>query len=390
MQLVLEQEQEDLRAAVRAFLREAAPADALHAVADGDHGPVAELWRRTAEGLDLVGLTVPEDYGGSGAGHVERAVVLEELGRSLAPVPYLSSAVLAVDTLTGLADERARADLLPGIASGTLRAAVAVTEDGRWDTEGLRTRAVPTADSAADGSGWTLTGRKETVLDGAGADVLLVFAHTPDGPGVFLVDSGAEGLTRTGLEPLDPTRAFARIGFDAAPARRLTTPDARAVLSRVRDLASVAVAAEALGVLARALETAVEYAKVRVQFGRYIGSYQAVKHLCVDSRVDMELSESTVRYAAWAADHAPDELPVAAAHARFSVPSAAFRTAARTIEVLGGVGFTWEHDAHLYYKRAKTLELLLGDPADAARVLADRLLPPPTDPQSTEAAGAAG
>ncbi|WP_017586169.1 acyl-CoA dehydrogenase family protein [Nocardiopsis ganjiahuensis] len=375
MQLVLEQEQEDLRAAVRAFAREEAPRSVLRAVVDGDHGPVPGLWRGLADRLDLVGLTVPASHGGSGAGHVERAVALEELGRALVPVPYLSCAVLAVDTLSSLADERARAELLPSIAAGERLVAVAVTENGRWDTEAVTTRAEPVSDDPAGGAGWVLTGRKETVLDGAGADVLLVLADTPDGPGFFQVDRDARGLTRTPLEPLDPTRAFARIGFDATPARRLTTPDARAALSRVRDLASVAVAAESLGVLAHALETAVEYAKVRIQFGRYIGSYQAVKHLCADSHVDLELSESVLRHAAWAADHAPGEFPVAAAHARLTVPAAAFRTAARAVEVLGGIGFTWEHDAHLYYKRARTLEHLLGDPSDAARVLADRLLP---------------
>ncbi len=374
MQLVLEPEQEDLRAAVRAFAREESPNTLISRVADGDHAPVPGLWRGLADRLDLLGLTVPEAHGGSGAGQVERAVALEELGRALVPVPYLSCAALAVDTLTTLADERAGTELLPAIAAGNLLVAVAVTENGRWDTEGLATRAEP----STHGEGWELTGYKETVLDGAEADVLLVLAAAPDGPGFFQVDRDARGLTRTPLEPLDPTRSFARVGLDTTPARRLNTPDARAALVRIRDLASVAVAAEALGVLAHSLETAIEYAKVRVQFGRYIGSYQAVKHLCADSHVDLELSESVLRYAAWAADHAPDELPVAAAHARITVPGAAFRTAARTIEVLGGVGFTWEHDAHLYYKRAKTLELLLGDPADAARVLADRIMPSTT------------
>lgn len=374
MQLVLEPEQHDLRAAVRAFAREESPHTLLRTVADGDRGPVPGLWRGLADRLDLVGLTVPESHGGSGAGHVERAVALEELGRALVPVPYLSCAALAVDALTTLTDERARAELLPALAAGDLLVALAVIENGRWDTEGLTTRAEP-GGNGEDGENWNLTGIKETVLDGAGADVLLVLAGAPDGPGFFQVNRKAHGLTRTPLEPLDPTRAFARIGFDATPARRLSTPDARAALSRIHDLASVAVAAEALGVLARSLETAVEYAKVRVQFGRYIGSYQAVKHLCADSHVDLELSESVLRHAAWAADHAPDQLPVAAAHARLTVPGAAFRTAARTIEVLGGIGFTWEHGAHLYYKRARTLELLLGDPADAARVLADRLMP---------------
>jgi acyl-CoA dehydrogenase len=212
-----------------------------------------------------------------------------------------------------------------------------------------------------------LTGTKSVVLDGAGADVLLVYALAPDGPGVFRVDAAA---TRVPLVSLDPTKAFARVEFDGTPATRLSTSDAAAVLARVTDLASVALAAESAGVLAQALAMAVDYAKVRVQFGRYIGSYQAIKHLCADSYVDHELAVSVLRYAAWAADHAPDELAAAAAHARLTVLPAAFRVAARMIEVHGGVGFTWEHDAHLYYKRAKAAELLLGVTADAfARTL---------------------
>ncbi|WP_163508467.1 acyl-CoA dehydrogenase family protein [Fodinicola acaciae] len=362
MDLLLSQEQEDLRASVRKFFQDQVPMSRVRAVVDGaDYD--GDLWKRMTGELGLAGLAVPESYGGAGAGHVERSIVLEEMGRALLPSSFFSSAVLAADTLLALDDEDARAGLLPRIASGDLLATVAVAEKtARWDS---------TVDTKAteSGDGWVLDGRKNLVIDGQTAAAIIVYADS----GFFLVDGDASGLTRTPLVSLDPTRRIARLDFAATPAKKLASADPAAVLAKIADLAAVALAAEQVGGLARTMEMTVDYAKIRVQFGRLIGSYQAVKHGCVDSYVDWELTSSVLRYAAWVADNQPDELPTAAALVRASVSPAYFQVAARTIQLHGGIGYTWEHDAHLYYKRAKSAEQLFGTVLDQRETLADRL-----------------
>jgi acyl-CoA dehydrogenase len=369
VQLVLTQEQEDLRAVVRKMLHTQSPMAKVREVVDGKHDYDPELWHRLAAELGLAGLVIPETYGGSGAGQVERSVALEEMGRALAPTPFLSSAVLATDTLLALDDEDARQELLPGIARGDIRATLAIAEaDARWPT-------VPAATTARrDGAGgWLLNGAKTLVVDGATADPILVYGGTEDGPGFFLVSGNATGLDRAPLVTLDPTRRLARLAFSDTPARKLECGDPVAASFRIADRAAVALAAEQAGGLAQAMELAVDYAKIRVQFGRFIGSYQAVKHGLVDSYIDWELTVSVVRHAAWVADHSPADLPEAAALAAAVASPAFFRVAARTIQFHGGIGFTWEHDAHLYYKRAKSSELLFGDPCDRRTLLADLL-----------------
>jgi alkylation response protein AidB-like acyl-CoA dehydrogenase len=277
-----------------------------------------------------------------------------------------------VDTLLALDDEAARAELLPALASGELVGAVAVAEGaGPWDRDGGATTA-----ARRDG-GWELTGAKTFVPAGDVAELLLVYARTEDGPGWFAVrdspSAPAAGLARTTLDGLDPTRRLARLAFASTPARPLACADPAAALDLVRDLAAVALAAEQVGGLERALELTADYAKVRVQFGRPIGSYQAVKHGLADMYSSWEHAFSVVRYAAWAADHNRPELPLAAALAQAYVGPAYFEGAAGTVQYHGGVGYTWEHDAHLYYKRAKASELLLGTPAQHRARLADRL-----------------
>jgi acyl-CoA dehydrogenase len=320
---------------------------------------------------------VPEDYGGAGLGQVELSVVMEELGRALTPSPFLASAVLAASALLATDDEDAKRELLPGIAGGSTVATLAVAEpassaDGGggatgWDPAAGRMRA------ALENGAWSLTGAKTLVPDGATADLVLVAARAGDELGLFAVDGGAAGLARTGLTTLDPTRRLARLELAATPARRLVSEDAAGALSHALDQAAVALAAEQLGGLQRCLDMSVEYAKTRYQFGRAIGSFQAIKHLCADMHVSMELARSAVRYAAWAADEAPDELPVAASLARAAASEAFFEVAANTIQVHGGIGFTWEHDAHLYFRRAKSSELLLGGRRRQLTQLADRL-----------------
>ncbi|MVZ99626.1 acyl-CoA dehydrogenase [Actinomadura sp. LD22] len=366
MRLVLDPEQEELRATVRKVLADRAPSAKAREAMESPDGFDRDLWRTLGD-LGVLGLVVPEPFGGAGAGHVERAVVLEELGAALTPSPFLASAVLATDALLALDDVGAGGDHLPRLAAGELIGTVAAAEDGAWDLAGGATAA-----AERDG-GWELTGTKAPVLAGDSADLVLVYARTSGGPGWFAVEGGAPGVTRTPLTGLDPTRRLARIDFAAAPARRLVSADPGAALETVTGLAAVALAAEQAGGMRRAMELTVDYAKARVQFGRPIGSYQAVKHGCADMYSAWELAVSVLRYAAWTADHDIAELPTAAALAQTYIGPAYFRTATDMVQFHGGIGYTWEHDAHLYYKRAKSSELLFGPPSAHRARLADQL-----------------
>ena len=337
MQLVLDTEQRQLRSTVRELL---ADHGNVRSVVDGAERYDRALWKQLGE-LGLTGLVVPEDRGGAGAGHVERAVVLEELGRALSPVPFFPSAVLAVDALQALGDT----EVLPALAAGEKIGALAVSgDDGSWGT-------VPVTATERDG-GWALDGHAPFVHSGDIADVVVV--HTAQG---WFVTEDAE---RTPLSTLDPTRGQAKLTFTGSRARKLDTADPPGVLGAVRDRAAVALAAEQVGGIAKVLEITVEYAKVRVQFGRAIGSYQAVKHACADLYSTSERAESLLRHAAWVADHEPAELPLAAATTQVFTGPAYFEAARSGLQLHGGIGYTWEHDAHLYYKRAKSSELLFG------------------------------
>ncbi len=361
MNLVLSEEQEELRDSVRRFLASRSPMTQVRRVAETPEGFDRALWERMAADLGLQGLAVPDTYGGSGFGQVEMSIVMEELGRALVPSPFLGSAVLATNALLALDDEEARRELLPGIASGETIATLAYR-----DVDG------PTL-AALDEGIWRLSGAKSLVLSGCQADMLLVVAQTGDELGFFCVEPPAADLSRQELTGLDLTRRLARVDLAGVPARRLICEDASTALTETLDLASVALAAEQLGGLQRCLEMSVDYAKARAQFGRPIGSFQAIKHMCADMQVAMELARSAVRAAAWAADEAREELPVSAALARVYCSEAFFKVAADTIQVHGGIGFTWEHDAHLYYRRAKSSELLMGSPAQGREQLAERL-----------------
>lgn len=349
MKLVLDAEQEDLRATVRRLLADRSGPAAVRQIMAGDRGDDPALWTSLAE-LGVLGLVVPEELGGAGAGHVERAVVLEELGRALTPSPFLASAVLATDALLALDDGDLRTELLGSLAAGEKIGTVAL--DGVTATE-------------RDG-GWQLDGTASPVLSGAVADVVLV--HT--GAGWFAADAG---FTATPLTSLDPTRRLAKVSFDGTPARPLASSDAAAAKQLVLDLAAVALAAEQVGGMGRALELTVEYAKVRVQFGRQIGSYQGVKHGLANIYSDWEHALSIVRWAAWVADSDRAELPVAAALAQSYLGPAYFAAANGMVQYHGGIGYTWEHDAHLYYKRAKSSQLLLGSTSEHRARLADRI-----------------
>ncbi|WP_326659927.1 acyl-CoA dehydrogenase family protein [Streptomyces canus] len=369
MDFAFSEEQEQLGRTVRAFLTHTSPETETRRLTETPEGFDRALWRRMGTELGLQGLAVPEEYGGAGCGPVEVGVVIEEMGRALLCAPFLSSAVLATTTLLRCADEEARKRLLPGLACGELVGTLALTEDSaRWDATGVRLTA-----RESNGS-WLLTGHKTFVLDGATADVVLTVARTDDGIGVFCVEGDAAGLTRAPLPTMDPTRRQARLDYQDVPATRLRTHgDGWDLVSEVLDRAAVALAAEQVGVASRALDMAVEYAKVRHQFGRPIGSFQAVKHLLADVLLEVESARAAAHYALLASENEDPELPAVASLAKAFCSDACVQATEENIQVHGGIGFTWEHPAHLYLKRAKTSQLLFGDPAYHRELLARRI-----------------
>jgi alkylation response protein AidB-like acyl-CoA dehydrogenase len=365
MQLTESAEQRALRESVRRFLAERSPIAGVRAAMDTEAGHDPAVWWQAATQLGLPALAIPEQYGGAGFSFVEQAIVLEELGCGLYPGPYLPSAVLAATALLGSGDEQACKELLPPVAAGEQIATLAVSEDGgSWDP----------AATALAATNCVLNGHKSFVLSGHIADLLLVAARSRAGLSLYAVRADAPGLTRTVLPTLDQTRRLARLEFRDTPARLVGADGAAgSVLASTMDIAALALAAEQLGGAQAALDMAVAYAKSREQFGRPIGSFQAIKHRCADLLLELESARSTVAYAAWAVAESSPEVPVVAALAKAYVSEAFCHIAAETIQIHGGIGFTWEHDAHLYLKRAKSDELFLGDPAHHREQLAARI-----------------
>ena len=369
MMLSTTAEQDELRASVRRFLADRAPLTRVRELMESGDGTDRGVWEQAGTQLGLQGLAVPEAYGGAGFSFGEQAIVLEEFGAALYGGPYLASAVLAATALLTSPDEGARRDLLPGIASGEVIATLAFTEDdGSWDPAAISMPAVK------NGTGWRLSGHKSFVLDGHSAGLLLVVASTTAGLSLFAVDGTAAGLTKTALPTLDQTRKLARLEFSDVPGRLIGSPgDAAAMLDRTLDTAAIALAAEQLGGAQRALDMAVEYAKIRHQFGRPIGSFQVIKHRCADLLLEVESLRSAVSYAAAAVAESSAEVPVIAPLVKAYASETFFHVAAENIQIHGGIGFTWEHDAHLYFKRAKSSELFLGDGDYHRERLATRL-----------------
>ncbi|WP_322778074.1 acyl-CoA dehydrogenase family protein [Frankia sp. Cas4] len=369
MNFAFSEEQEELRRAVRDFLEDLSPESEVRRLMETTEGYDANVWAKLAGELGLTGLAIPEEHGGAGYGFVEVGIVLEEAGRALLCAPYFSTVVLATTALVASGDDAAQKDYLPGIAGGDTRATLAFTEEsGRWDTDGI------TLPATRHGNEWRLNGSKSYVLDGHTADLVVVAARTAAGVSLFAIPGDAPGLTRTALPTMDLTRKQARLDFDDAPARLIGVDgEGEGVLLRVLDTAAIGLAAEQVGGAQKVLEMAVEYAKIRVQFGRPIGSFQAIKHKCADMLLDVESAKSAAYYGLWAAAEGNDELPVVASVAKSYCSDAFFHCAAENIQVHGGIGFTWEHPAHLYFKRAKTSQLLLGDPAYHREQLAQRI-----------------
>jgi len=363
------EEQEELRRSVRRFLDDKSPETEVRRLMETADGYDPAVWSQMAKQLGLQGLTIPEEYGGSGYTYVELIVVLEEMGRALLCAPYFSTVALAANALLSSGDDAAKKEHLPGIASGATIATVAMTEDnGRWDADGV------TATATKSGDGYTIDGAKMFVVDGHIANLVLVAARTGGAISLFAVDAGAAGMTRTPLSTMDQTRKQAKLQLSGTPGR-LVGGEGQGweILDKTLDLAAVALAAEQVGGAQKCLDMSVEYAKVRIQFGRPIGSFQAIKHKCADMLLEVESAKSAAYYAGWAAAEDSDELPVVSSLAKAYCSDAYFHAAAENIQIHGGIGFTWEHPAHLYFKRAKSSELMLGDPTYHRELLAQRI-----------------
>jgi len=355
--LLFTPEQEQLREMTRAFFEEVSNERAVRAAMESEQGFDEGVWQRIGAELGLTGLGIPEQYGGADCGAVELGVVMEEAGRALLCAPYLSTMLLAVPALLAAGDDAANRDLLPRIAAGELRATLAWVEaSGDWTADAISLPA------RASGGGWTLTGEKSFVIDGHTAELLLVLARTEQGLSLFAVEADAPGLTRTPLETLDMTRKLARLDFDATPARLVGEQGAGdAILAAVEHSAISGLAAEQVGGAQRALDMAVEYAKDRVQFGRPIGSFQAIKHTCADMLLRVECARSAAYYTMWTLAEDHPEAAMATHVAKAYCSDAYFDVATESIHIHGGIGFTWEHPGHLYFRRAKSSQLLFGD-----------------------------
>ena len=348
-------EQRALRGAVADLMARRSGEAQVRAQMVTDKGFDPTLWRELAA-MGLTGLLIDEEHGGAGAGPVEMGIAMEEMGRALLVGPFLSTAVLVPSLLAAAGDAAECAAMLPRIAAGELIATAAFAEDG----SALVPSRIATS-AGLIGDAWHVTGYKHFVLDGLSADRIYVLATTDAGPAVFAVDAGADGLSVTPLSTVDPTRKQCRLQFVDTPARLVGRPGAGVeVFSAALDRAALALVSEQAGGARRAVEMATEYAKTRFQFGRAIGSFQAVKHMCADMLLEAESAVSAARFAASSfASGARSRLADLALAQAYCSDAFVF-VAATSIQVHGGIGFTWEHPAHLYLRRARSDAQLLG------------------------------
>ena len=353
-------EQKQLRDEARRFLSENSSPKHVRAILEGKDTYDRALWKGLAD-LGLIGVAIPEEYGGAGAGRLELCVVAEELGRALAPVPYSSTVYLAAELLMLAGSDAQKKAWLPKIAAGEAIGALALVE-GVGD---------PTPRSIMTASvGGKISGTKTLVADGGIADFAIVVARE----GLFIVELEGAGVTRENVETVDPTRNHARIVFDNAAGEALGAgADAWSLLNKVLDRAAVLIAFEQIGGADRALEMGRDYALDRIAFGRPIGSFQAIKHMLADMYVSATLARSNCYYGAWALSTNAGELPEAAAASRISATQAFQHCSKNNIQVHGGMGFTWEFDCHMYYRRANATALTLGSLSYWEDALIDRM-----------------
>ena len=364
MAFAFTEEQEQFRDIVGRFLRDTSATVEVRRLMETDAGFDARVWDRLNRELGLSAVHIPETFGGQGFSFVELGIVCEEMGRALLCAPYFSSAVLAASAIAHAGDDSRKTDLLPPLASGERRGALAVTEpNGRWGAFAIETTAT------RNGSAWRLDGEKSFVIDGHSADCIVVAARLPgstgeDGITFFTVDGEAPGLDRKLLRTVDATRKQARLTFRNVAAEPLGEPGSGApALARILVDAATALASEMVGGAQQMLDTAVEYTKLRMQFGRQIGSFQAVKHKCADMLLEVELAKSAAYQAAAAVAEGDPEAPALASLAKAAASDTYLRAAAECIQLHGGIGFTWDNDTHLWFKRAKSSEAMFGDAA---------------------------
>jgi alkylation response protein AidB-like acyl-CoA dehydrogenase len=355
------EEQDELRATARAFLAEHSGPEQVRAAMESELGHDPAVWKRVGAELGWTAVAIPERCGGLGLGWVEVVALQEVLGEALFCGPYLATVGLAASTIAAAGDEAQQAEWLGLIAAGTSAALAHVP--------GLSFR--------RDGGDFVLDGAVRHVVEGHCAEIVVAAARDEAGLALFTLPGDARGLSRAQLPTVDRTRRLAELRFDGVrvpAAARLVGAPADAALSRALALGAVALAAELVGVAQRSLDLAVAYAKERVQFGRPIGSFQAIKHKCADMMVRVEAARSAVYWAGCvAADSAADNLALAASAAKATASEAAFACAADALQIFGGVGFTFEYDIHLYLKRARASAALLGDPAAHREQVAQRI-----------------
>ncbi len=357
------EEQEMLRESARQFLESECPMTYVRQMMDDEVGYSEEQWQKMAE-LGWLGLIFPEQYSGAGLDLVDLVVVLEEMGRCVMPGPFFATVLLGGSAIQfGGSDAQKRA-YLPRIIDGSLKTTLAhLEESARWDADGIQLRAT------ASGNGYRLSGTKLFVPDAHNAGLLVVAARTggsgTDGITLFLVDGKAAGLKIRTLKTMDQTRKLCEVRFDdvevGADAVLGEVGKAWPILDAVVDRAKVAISAEMCGGAQKVLDMSVEYAKVREQFGKPIGSFQAIQHKCANMMVQVESAKSATYYAAWAVANGVDEAHLTACMAKAYCSDAYRFVSGEGIQIHGGIGFTWEHDMHLYFKRAKGSEVTFGD-----------------------------
>jgi alkylation response protein AidB-like acyl-CoA dehydrogenase len=357
VQTEFSKEQQLLRQVVARALKEKSPTTVVRALMASDRGYDPVVWQALCGDVGLAGIHIPETYGGTGGGAIELGIVAEEMGRHLYCGPFFSSAVMAAYALLGAADEAHRRALLPGIAAGSTLATLVLDDVNDPARIG---RSI-----AASGDG-TLRGAADIVLDAHVASLLFVVARgagaqAAEGLALYAVERGAHGVAVEPLQALDPTRKLSRVTFDGAAAEKLGNLS-REGMDLLWDRICTALAHEMIGGAQRLFESTVEYTKVRFQFGRPIGSFQALKHRCADLLVELELARAATHHAARCLDAGEGE-PWAASMAKAMAADVYMHAAREAIQLRGGIGFTWEDDTHLWFKRAKSSEVFLGGPA---------------------------
>ncbi len=360
MQFDFSEDQKALQSEVRRFFERASPISVVRALIDSDASHEASLWKQVSE-LGFLAAAIPEEYGGAGAGYLELCLVAEEVGRALAPLPAVSSIYQAAELLLLSGSGAQKERWLPRLASGESIATIATAE-----TVGEVT---PNRIAAKVTNG-KLTGTKRPVSDGLAADLAIVAAHGEGGLGFFLVELSVDGVQRSAVKAVDPSRKQAELRFKAAAVEPLGAAGAgQALLAAMRDRAAVLVAFEQIGGAHAALTMARDYALGRYAFGKPIGGFQAIKHMLADMYVSLELARSNAYYGAWALATDASQLSLAAASARVAASDAYRHCATNNIHVHGGMGFTWEFDCHLHYRRARYLSSVLGAPPEWERKL---------------------